>query len=82
MVYTDEKAFDHVDHGLLLRKLHEYGVQGKLLNLLKSYLTNQQQRVRVNGHYSEYVNVTSGVPQGSILSSLHFLIYINDLPGN
>ena len=83
MVYTDnEKAFDHVDHGLLMRKLHEYDVQGKLLNLLKPYLTNRQQRVRVNGHYSEYVNVTSGVPQRSILSSLLFLIYINKLPGN
>ena len=64
MVYTDyEKTFDHVDHGLLLRKLHEYGVRGKLLNLLKSYLTNRNQRVRVNGRYSEYINVTRGVPK-------------------
>ena len=63
MVSRDyEKAFIHVDHGPLLQKLHKYGVQGKLLNLLKSYLTNREQRVRVHSHYSDYVNVTIGVP--------------------
>ena len=45
------------------KKFHEYGVRGKLLSLLKSYLTNRQQRVRVKGHYLDYVNVTGGVPQ-------------------
>ena len=53
-----------------------------LIVILKSYLTNSKQRVRVNSHYSDYVNVTTGVPQGSILSSLPFLIYNQDLPGN
>ena len=71
MVYTDyEKAFDHVDHGLMLRKLHKYGVRGKRLNL-KSYLTNRQQRVKVFGHYSEYVNITIGVPQ-DLFSLVYF----------
>ena len=76
------RVFDQVDYGQLMRKLHEYDVPGKLLNLLKSYLTYRQQRVRVNGHYSDYVKVTNGFPQVSILSSVLFLIYVNDLSGN
>ena len=63
MVYTDyEKAFHHVDHCLLFRKVHENGVREKLPNLLKSYLNNRQ-RVRVNGHDSDYVNVTRVLPK-------------------
>ena len=71
---TRKLSTELVDHGLLLRKLHEYRFSGKLLILLKSCLTNRQQRVRDNGHYSDYVNVISGVPQGFIFSSLLSLI--------
>ncbi len=81
VIYTDyEKAFDNVDHGLLLMKLSNFGIHRKILKLIESYLTNRQQRVRVNGHFSGITKATSGVPQGSILSSLLFLVYINDLP--
>ena len=81
IIYTDyEKAFDNVDHGILLTKLFNLGVRGKVIKLLQSYLIGRTQRVRINGHFSESVNVTSGVPQGSLLASLFFVIYVNDLP--
>ena len=81
-----EKAFDSVNHDILLSKLPYYGINGKAKLLLESYLQHRYQRVQIrNSHLnttttSKWTKIKYGVPQGSILGPLLFLVYINDLP--
>ena len=73
------KAFDSVPHSQLLLKLENLGIQGNLLSWLKYFLTRCFQQVIINGAFSEWLPVLSGVPQGSVLGTLLFLLYINDI---
>ena len=74
-----KKAFDAVDHQILLKKLEIYGVKGDALALLKSYLIYRTQKCQVNGTISSEWLIKCGVPQGSILGPLFFLLYITCL---
>ena len=83
MIFLDiQKAFDKIWHSGLLYKLKRIGINGDLLKLIESYLKNRSQRVVLNSSFSEFLDIVSGVPQGSILGPLLFLIYLNDIVDN
>ena len=73
------KTFDTVSHLRLMKKLYHYGIQGNVYNWIFSYLTKRTQRVVIKGHSSTYIHVDSGVPQGTVLGPLTFLLYITSM---
>ena len=74
------KALDKVPHRRLLKKLFGYGIRGKIYTWIKEFLSNRKQREAINVVFSEWKNVTSGIPQGSVLRPILFFIFINNMP--
>ena len=81
VIYLDlQKAFDKVPHARLLSKLKSYGIGGKLLQWIENFLSNRRQFVHLRGSKSDWINIFSGVPQGSVLGPFLFIVYVNDMP--
>ena len=81
MILIDlQKAFDTINHDILLGKLHAIGFSEKTVAWFKSYLSDRAFKVNINNHFSDLSKISCGVPQGSILGPLLFLLYVNDMP--
>jgi len=74
-----KKAFDIIDHKILISKFYSYGVRGVVLNWVQSFFDNRKQYVHFSGDISDYMNIDCGVPQGSVLGPKLFNLYINDI---
>ena len=79
-IYLDlSKAFDTLDHSILIHKLKFYGIDGNSLKIFQNYLSKRKQFVKFENVHSEVLDINIGVPQGSVLGSLLFTIYVNDI---